>query len=103
MRWKPKTDTRKKARVARGQYLCAGYKREPHVEPASRNRQNNIFVDHIVPIVDPMVGFVDWNAFINGLFCEEDNLQVLCKACHTHKTNDEKELRKVDRTTESSD
>ncbi len=47
-------------------------------------------VDHIKPVVDPKVGFVDWNTFIDRLFCERNNLQVLCKACHDLKTKKEK-------------
>ena len=51
-------------------------------------------VDHIAPVVDPKVGFVDWDTFISRLFCEAENLQVLCKPCHLAKTKLEKEERK---------
>lgn len=50
----------------------------------------DVQVDHIEPVVDPVVGFVDWNTFIERLFCEKSNLQVLCKTCHNEKTNREK-------------
>jgi hypothetical protein len=26
-----------------------------------------------------------WDEIINGMFCEEDNLQPLCEACHLSK------------------
>jgi 5-methylcytosine-specific restriction endonuclease McrA len=39
--------------------------------------------------------FVDWNTFIDRLFCPIENLQVLCKACHLIKSNEEKGLRKA--------
>lgn len=43
-------------------------------------------VDHITPI-----GFdKTWDEFINGLYCEKENLQVLCKPCHKAKTLKEK-------------
>ena len=51
-------------------------------------------VDHIAPVVDPVVGFVSWDLFIERLFCSKENLQVLCKECHAVKTKEEKELRK---------
>ena len=50
--------------------------------------------DHIDPVVDPAVGFVDWNTYIERLFVELDNFQSLCKECHTKKTNTEKEIAK---------
>lgn len=43
-------------------------------------------VDHILPVVCPKKGFKDWNTFIDRLFCDKDNLQVLCGACHDVKT-----------------
>lgn len=97
-RWGPKNEVKRKARVARGMYRCAGYNSLPHIVPASlkkgSKRENNVFVDHIKPIVDPSTGFTTWDDFINGLFCEEENLQVLCLECHARKTLDEKESKK---------
>jgi len=51
----------------------------------------NVEVDHIQPVVDPEKGFKDWNTFIRRLFCDEKNLQVLCKPCHKIKTKEENE------------
>lgn len=47
-------------------------------------------VDHIKPVVDPKTGFKDWNTFVKRLFCEQENLQVLCKECHNIKSKKEK-------------
>lgn len=47
-------------------------------------------VDHIEPIVEPEVGFVSWDLFVERLFCSKENLQVLCKKCHLGKTKEEK-------------
>jgi 5-methylcytosine-specific restriction endonuclease McrA len=47
-------------------------------------------VDHIIPVIDPLTGFVDWNTYIERMFCEKSNLQVLCKDCHSIKTKEEK-------------
>lgn len=52
---------------------------------------SNVEVDHIKPVVDPAKGFKDWNTFIKRLYCEQDNLQVLCKPCHKQKSKEEKE------------
>ena len=50
-------------------------------------------VDHIEPIVDPLVGFINFDVFAEKLFCEEDNLQVLCKPCHLKKTKVETDMK----------
>lgn len=96
-RWPPKFEVKKKARIERGIYLCAGYKRKAHQVPASlpapkgkKRRVNNALVDHIQPVVDPSTGFTSWDDLIERLFCEEDGLQVLCHECHQRKTEDER-------------
>lgn len=43
-------------------------------------------VDHVVPVVDPIKGFNDWNEYIERMFVEEDGFQLLCKTCHHEKT-----------------
>ena len=55
---------------------------------------NDVQVDHIDPVVSPSDGFQDWWTFINRLYCEAENLQVLCKPCHKEKTNRERKERK---------
>lgn len=93
-RWGPKFSVLKKARVERGKYLCAGYGVHSHVVPVSSiqhgRRGRNISVDHIRPIIDPKHGFISWDEVIKRMFCEEDGLQVLCKACHDLKTKEER-------------
>ena len=53
-----------------------------------RKRAKNVFVDHIDPIV-PVTGWVSWDSCIERMYCEGDNLQLLCKACHDVKTKEE--------------
>jgi len=53
-----------------------------------------INVDHKIPAgtlrcADDLPGFVE------RLFCEVDNLQVLCETCHNKKTQDEKHRRLI--------
>jgi len=54
----------------------------------------DVQVDHVLPVVDPKVGFIGWDSFIDRIFCEIENLQVLCKPCHKVKTEEEKAERK---------
>jgi len=56
--------------------------------------QKEVQVDHKKPVVDPKAGFVDWNTYIDRMFCEDKNFQVLCKSCHKIKTQKEKLRRK---------
>lgn len=55
--------------------------------------QADVQVDHIDPVVDPDVGFVSWDVFIDRLLCDEEGLQVLCKPCHLAKSKDERKRR----------
>lgn len=54
---------------------------------------NEVKVDHVIPVVDPKVGFVDWNTFIDRLFCPVENLQVISKEEHDAKTKKERKER----------
>jgi len=90
-RWGPKYETLNEAKTEKKinprsgrlaqHFLCASCKKE-HVA-------KDIQVDHIKPI-----GFdKTWDEFINGLYCERDNLQCLCVACHKEKTIREKKTK----------
>lgn len=96
-KWGPKWQVKKDARKARGIYECAGYKRPPHNVPATlpppkgkKRRIDNAVVDHILPVVDPDLGFRTWDELIERMFCEAEGLQLLCHQCHTEKTKDER-------------
>ena len=47
-------------------------------------------VDHIDPIIDPKTGFTNWDDVVYRMFCEKENLQVLCMDCHAKKTASER-------------
>lgn len=66
-----------------------------------------VAVDHIAPVIPLDKTFTTWDDFISRLFCEKDNLQVLCNyklkykddyggepSCHYKKTQSEKDIRK---------
>ena len=100
MRWPPKNEVKRNARIERGVYLCEGYNRGSHEvpnslppNPGNKRRINNAVVDHINPVIDPRCGFISWNELIKRLFCEADGFQLLCYECHKHKTLDERKLR----------
>jgi 5-methylcytosine-specific restriction endonuclease McrA len=95
MRWAPKNLVLKEARTVKGVYLCAGCKEEvPVTVKKDGKRVRNVFVDHINPIVSVETGFTSWDEYINRMFCEVDNLQVLCSDCHTIKTAKERQQAK---------
>ena len=105
-KWGPTQLCIKKARVERGIYLCANC--HEHV-PATivveglKGRTKNILVDHIAPVIDPHVGFTTWDSYIAGIFCEEDNLQIICRACHLVKTKEETDIATERRRREKED
>lgn len=86
LRWPARNEAKKLARIERGFYKCNA------CEKAFGPKE--IHVDHIKPVVSIKEGFINWDEFIDGLFCEIENLQVLCTHCHASKTLIESEIRK---------
>ena len=52
----------------------------------------DVSVDHIIP-AGSLKKYSDLPGFVERLFCEADNLQVLCNTCHHTKTQDERKNR----------
>lgn len=96
VRWGPKNEAKKRARVSRGKYRCDGCGAVGPATlpplPGNKRRRNNAAVDHVDPVVDPSVGFTSWDEFIERLFCELSNFQVLCWPCHEEKTKLERAI-----------
>jgi 5-methylcytosine-specific restriction endonuclease McrA len=59
-----------------------------------------INVDHIIPAGTLTCGD-DLPGFIERLFCEIDNLQVLCETCHDKKTKSEKDAKETRKTVQT--
>lgn len=99
IKWAPIQETLKEARTRRGFYMCASCNQEVTASIKNDNgkRIKNAIVDHIQPIIDPAVGFTTWDDCINRMFCEKDNLQVVCHECHQEKSNEEKAIAKARR------
>ena len=88
-RWAPKHACRKSARVGRNQYRCAACKQ------VVGNSETHI--DHIEPVVDPVRGFQGWDEYVARLFVEADGFRLLCTACHSEVTAQQREIRKANK------
>ena len=55
--------------------------------------EKQINVDHVRP-AGSLNTATDLPQFVERLFCEQDNLQVLCTTCHDAKTLNEKQSKK---------
>ena len=92
-RWPPKWVCLKEAAVGKKinkktgklamHFMCAVCRKE--------HTSKDVQVDHIEPVVNPTTGFVSWDVYIDRMFCEKGNLQVLCTSCHKAKTKEEKD------------
>lgn len=92
-KWPPKHKVMQAAKVSRGVYKCAGCGQHvPYTIKDGDGRRRNIAIDHIEPIVDPAIGFTTWDEFINNLYCDSSNLQLLCDECHTKKSAEERRI-----------
>lgn len=65
----------RRAKIGTGLYLCS--------RCTKMHKAGNVQVDHITPVGK----FINWDAYVNSLFCEIGNLRVLCKDCHLSVTN----------------
>lgn len=87
--WKPITQCKLQAKRAykgpnkrqKFEYQCASCK--------NWFPEKQINVDHICP-AGSLNSAQDLPGFVERLFCEQDNLQVLCSECHNIKTQNEK-------------
>jgi 5-methylcytosine-specific restriction endonuclease McrA len=87
--WKPITEAKLQARR-----LYKGTNKRQKFEYQCNVCKNwfiekKINVDHIVP-AGTLTTSKDLPGFVERLFCEVDNLQVLCEKCHDKKTKADK-------------
>jgi len=81
-----KNDVLKIARVKPATFKCA--------KCGGEFERADVAVDHVHPVIDPLTGFVNWDVYINRLFCDAQGLQVLCLPCHNAKTQTENKSRR---------
>ena len=104
-RWGPKAEALRNARVKRGEYVCnlcnkhmgatAWRVYKSGKKKGKPKKVKDAIVDHIVPVVDPVVGFTTWDDYIERMFCEVDNFQVICHDCHEAKCSEELNVKKA--------
>ena len=100
--WKPKQKCIKDARVSKGKYRCASCRQivpstikgvyKTGKRAGKPRKIVNILADHIEPVVDPYVGFVSWDVYIERMFIET-GFQAICHSCHQEKSLTEKDIR----------
>lgn len=56
-------------------------------------KQADVQVDHIEPC-GSLKSYADLPLFVEKMFCEPKDMQVLCKDCHQVKTNEERKRAK---------
>ena len=96
MKWPPRNEALKKAKTTKKinpksgrlaqHFKCKKCKKD---FPAKQ-----VVVDHIKPVVEIGVGFVNFDVYVERMYCSLKNLQVLCKICHDVKSKSEKEKRR---------
>ena len=87
--WIPMYEARKLAKRGPNKYECA--------ECSELFGTKEIQIDHKSPVIDIELGDQGLDIFAQRLFCEVENLQVLCKQCHSNKSVIEMHLRKAAR------
>ena len=94
LRWPPKIEARKRAKVVVPDGFFKNGRERTKVMYKCQNPecgklvdQFNGHIDHIIPVIKVDEGFQDWQKYIESLFCSVDNLAHLCVECHEAKSN----------------
>jgi len=85
-RWPGRYLAAKRTHIGRNQYFCENC---GVIYPKKETQ-----MDHIVPIVDPEIGWVDLDVYADRMYCDESGWQRLCLTCHSEKTSKENQVRK---------
>ena len=95
LRWGPKWACIDKAFVRLGPNPKTGRMCKLHrcASCAELFPKGDMKADHILPVIDPVEGFVGWDSYISRMFCEADGWQALCGPCHDRKTAAERAMR----------
>jgi 5-methylcytosine-specific restriction endonuclease McrA len=91
VQWPAREIAKKLSRIERGYHKCAMCGEKIHYK--------QIEMDHIVPVIkiDKTTKSIDWNEYLERLFCKVSNFQAICRVCHEAKTLLESNLRQEKR------
>jgi 5-methylcytosine-specific restriction endonuclease McrA len=106
--WQPIDDAEKAQKVDKATFECESCKcfvytgksiksHETLIEkyPKKLVKKGTIYHDHIEPVVP--IGMkqqeMSYDDLVESMFCDSDNIQILCKECHDDKTKEENERR----------
>lgn len=108
--WAPRKEVLERTKVAPATHECELCSKWCYTGSSEKNFQKlkdehsskNVVmerfdIDHIEPVLSVETGFTDWNDMIYGMFCPVENLQGICKTCHSEKTKAEVSERKKHR------
>ena len=88
-KWPPRWEAEKRSKLnSRGEYFCE--------DCGLVCKKKDTQMDHHIPVVDPIQGFINFDVYVTRLFCDADNWRRLCKPCHKDKTNKERKIRDQD-------
>ena len=90
-RWYGRYNALKKASIGRNQYTCA------LCPPGTIHPRKGVQIDHKDPVVDPIIGWTNFDDFITRMFVSEEGFQILCLECHKSKTTSENTTRKANK------
>lgn len=66
----------------------------PEGSKSKKKRIKNKIADHIIPIVDPIIGFAGYDEWVKRCFIERDGYACLCHLCHQKKCSEESRIRR---------
>jgi hypothetical protein len=87
-RWYGRWQASKRSHIGRNEYFCE------NPECGMIGKKKEFQMDHIDPVVDPLVGWQGLDSFAERLLCEPEGYWRICKTCHKNKTLVENQIRK---------
>lgn len=87
LRWPPRHEAVKRARVERGLYQCASC--------GELVKNKEFQVDHILPVVSIRDETTTMDEYINRLLCDVEGFAILCLNCHKNKSHAENLMRLI--------
>jgi hypothetical protein len=87
-RWPGRWEAEKRSHIGRGEYCCEN----PDCGLILKKKETSM--DHVEPVVDPLVGYTGLDSYAERLYVEAHMWQRLCDSCHSTKSKAENLIRK---------